>query len=96
MLGQLTIAAPRCPVVTNVEAAPNADPARVVPLLLEQVTAPVRWIECVQRLEKEGVTRVIELGPGRVLRGLVKRISETIQCVNVEDPAGLAAALELS
>jgi len=50
-------------VVTNVEARPNADPARVVPLLLQQVTAPVRWIECVEELARQGVTRVVEVGP---------------------------------
>ena len=51
--------------MTNVEAAPNGDPARIRPLLLEQVTHPVRWIECVQAMEKAGVTKVVELGPGR-------------------------------
>ena len=81
------------PVVSNVEAKPNADASRIKALLLQQVTGSVRWIECVQALEQGGVTKVVELGPGKVLCGLVKRISKGIECVNVEDPAGLDKAL---
>jgi [acyl-carrier-protein] S-malonyltransferase len=93
VLSKLTFAAPTVPVVTNVEAAPNQDPARIADLLLRQVTGSVRWVECVQSLEQQGVTRVVELGPGKVLCGLVKRISKNIECVNVEDPASLQKAL---
>jgi [acyl-carrier-protein] S-malonyltransferase len=84
---------PIVPVVTNVEAAPNGEGARVKELLLRQVTGSVRWIESVQAMEKAGVTRVIELGPGKVLCGLVKRISKSIECLNVEDPASLDKTL---
>jgi [acyl-carrier-protein] S-malonyltransferase len=93
VLGKVKVSAPRFPVVTNVEARPNSDPARVVPLLLEQVSAPVRWIECVEALKAEGVTRVVELGPGKVLAGLVKRISKDIETFNVEDAASLEKTL---
>lgn len=92
VLSRVQFAAPKVPVVTNVEAAPNSDPARIKELLLEQVTGSVRWVETVQALEKEGVTRVVELGPGKVLCGLVKRIAKGIETVNVEDPAGLEKA----
>ncbi len=85
--------APAAPVVTNVEARPNADPARVVPLLVEQVTAPVRWIECVQELVRQGVTRVVEVGPGKVLSGLVRRIDRSVEVCNVEDRASLEKTL---
>jgi [acyl-carrier-protein] S-malonyltransferase len=81
------------PVVTNVEAKPNADLARVVPLLVEQVTAPVRWIECVEELARQGVTRVVEVGPGKVLSGLAKRIDKSIEAWNVEDRASLEKTL---
>ena len=81
------------PVVTNVEAKPNADVARVIPLLVEQVTAPVRWIECVEELSRLGVTRVVEIGPGKVLAGLVKRIAPDIEAFNVEDKASLDKTL---
>jgi len=93
VLARCTVSAPRMPVVTNVEAAPNADAARVVPLLLAQVSAPVRWVESVRALAAAGVTRVVELGPGRVLGGLVKRISRDIEVLNVEDPASLEKSL---
>ena len=81
------------PVVSNVEATPNADPARAVALLVEQVTAPVRWIECVQALAAAGVTRVVEVGPGKVLGGLVKRIAPALETFNVEDQASLEKTL---
>jgi [acyl-carrier-protein] S-malonyltransferase len=84
---------PACPVVTNVEAAPNADPARIVPLLVEQVTAPVRWIECVERLVREGVTRMVEVGPKTVLGGMVRRIDKSVELWNVEDRASLEKTL---
>ncbi len=93
VLGQVKVSAPRAPVMTNVEARPNSDAARVVPLLLEQVCAPVRWIECVEALAAEGVTRVVELGPGKVLSGLVKRIRKDIETFNVEDVASLEKTL---
>jgi [acyl-carrier-protein] S-malonyltransferase len=85
--------APARPVVTNVEAAPNADPARIVPLLVEQVTAPVRWIECVEELVRQGVSRMVEVGPGKVLSGLAKRIDKSVEVWNVEDGASLEKAL---
>ena len=81
------------PVVTNVEATANADVARALPLLVEQVTAPVRWVECVEALARQGVTRVIEVGPGKVLSGLVKRIAPSIEAFNVEDAASLEKTL---
>ncbi|WP_242336878.1 MULTISPECIES: ACP S-malonyltransferase [Anaeromyxobacter] len=85
--------APRCPVVTNVEAKPSEDAARIVPLLVEQVTAPVRWIECVEELARQGVTRVVEVGPGKVLAGLAKRIDKSLEVWNVEDGASLEKTL---
>jgi [acyl-carrier-protein] S-malonyltransferase len=85
--------APARPVVTNVEASPNQDPERVVPLLLEQVTAPVRWIECIQALVALGATRIVEVGPGKVLSGLVKRIDRSVETFNVEDRASLEKTL---
>lgn len=84
---------PVVPVVSNVEAAPNSDGARVKELLLKQVTGSVRWIESVQAMEKAGVTKVVELGPGKALCGMVKRISKGIETFNVEDPASLEKTL---
>ncbi len=93
VLAGMAIAAPVAPVVTNVEAKPNADASRIAELLVQQVVAPVRWIECVQAMAASGVTHMVELGPGKVLAGLVKRIDKSIEVVNVEDPASLDKAL---
>ncbi len=81
------------PVVSNVEAAANSDVSRVVPLLVEQVTAPVRWVECAQALAAAGVTQVVELGPGKVLCGLIKRINRDLALNNVENAASLTKTL---
>ena len=70
------------PVVTNVEAAPNADPARVKGLLEQQVTAPVRFTEMVEELTELGVDQLLEVGPGRVLSGLVARIQRRSKRAN--------------
>jgi [acyl-carrier-protein] S-malonyltransferase len=93
VLKRLPWKTPSVPVVMNVDASPNVDQDRILPLLVEQVTAPVRWVECVQALSSSGVTRIVELGPGKVLAGLVKRISKDIQVFNVEDSASLNKAL---
>jgi len=89
LLESMAFKAPTAPVVTNVEASPNADPGRIVPLLVAQVTAPVRWAETILQLRALGVDRFVELGPGRVLSGLIKRIDRAAQVFNVEDPASL-------
>lgn len=70
---------PRVPVVTNVEAEPNRDGSRIADLLRQQVTAAVRFTESVERLAALGVDRVLEIGPGHVLSGLVARIDRKIQ-----------------
>ena len=93
VLARVKVSAPAIPVVTNVEARPNPDAARVVPLLLEQVSSPVRWIESVEALKAGGVTRLIELGPGKVLSGMTKRITKDIESFNVEDSASLEKVL---
>jgi [acyl-carrier-protein] S-malonyltransferase len=85
------VAAPRVPVVSNVEAAPNLDPARVRELLTRQVTAPVRWEESVQRLAAMGITRAIELGAGNVLGGLVRRIAPAMAVESAGDPEAIVA-----
>ena len=84
---------PAPPVVTNVEATPNADAARIVDLLVSQVVGSVRWIECVQAMGRAGVTRMVEVGPGKALSGMVKRIDRSIEVLNVEDVASLEKTL---
>jgi [acyl-carrier-protein] S-malonyltransferase len=85
-LADVPLAAPLVPVVPNVTATPTSDPAEIRQLLVEQVTAPVRWEESVRALAAAGVTRAYELGAGSVLRGLVKRIAETIEITTIGEP----------
>ena len=72
-LAGLAIAAPSCPVVLNVTAEPSSDPAEIRARLLEQLTAPVRWMQSVERMAALGATRFVEVGTGAVLSGLVRR-----------------------
>jgi [acyl-carrier-protein] S-malonyltransferase len=88
----VAVADPRMPVVRNADASVTRSAADVVPLLLRQVASPVRWTECVQRLAAEGATVFVEVGPGRVLTALTKRIVEDARGFAVEDPASLEKA----
>jgi len=94
VLRQVSFKEPAVPVVTNVEAKANRATDRIVPLLLAQVTSPVRWIDCVHELARLGATRMIEVGPGNVLSGLVKRIDKAIEVHHVGDPESLHRALK--
>lgn len=85
-LAGVPITAPRVPVVANVTAEDVRDPDTIRRLLVEQVTAPVRWEESVQALAASGVTRAYELGSGSVLRGLVKRIAPAIDVITIGEP----------
>ena len=84
----------RVPVVTNVDADLLTEGARVMDALVRQVTSPVRWEEVVTRLVKEGVGIFIEVGPGKVLSGLVRRIVPECRVLNVEDRASLDATVK--
>ena len=85
--------APRVPVLHNVHACPEPDVKALPALLARQVASPVRWVDTITAMAQAGVTHVIELGPGKVLTGLNKRIAPQIECLAVNDPASLAAAL---
>ena len=80
------------PVVSNVEATANINKDRVRDLLVSQVCAPVLWEQSVVAMSAAGVSKFIELGPGKVLSGLVKRISKEVEIGNIEDCAGIKAA----
>jgi len=78
-LQEINIQAPTCPVWGNANAAPEQDVANIRAALVAQLVSPVRWTETVQKLAASGITRGVEMGPGKVLAGLVKRIDSTIQ-----------------
>jgi len=91
VLDRIPIVSLRVPVVTNVEARPNEDADRVKDLLVRQVSAPVRWDESVSRMAELGVERFVEIGPGKVLSGLTKRIAKGTAAQSVGDLGGLKA-----
>lgn len=92
-MAALKFAAPTIPVVHNVNAQTESDPEKIKAILFEQIFSPVQWTQCVQALASKGITSVVECGPGKVLCGLVKRIDKNINCLGIEDSAGLDAAL---
>lgn len=79
----------KIPVVTNVEAEINDSKERVKSLLIAQVSSPVRWETSMKRMASEGVARVVEIGPGKVLSGLMRRIDSSIETGNIEDLSSL-------
>ena len=74
------------PVVTNIEATANSDPARVEDILVEQVVSPVRWAESLEFIKNFGVSEFFEIGPSKVLSGLVKRTLRDVSCASIEKP----------
>ena len=83
--------APRVPIVANVDAEPKRDAQAAIEALVQQVSAPVRWEAVVRRLASEGVTTYVEVGPGTVLSGLVRKIHREAAVVNFGSPDDLAA-----
>ena len=77
------MSSPAIPVVSNVDAQPHDDPEEIRRLLIEQVVSPVRWEDSMRWLLDHGFGTFYEVGPGRVLRGLLKRIERKIECHGV-------------
>lgn len=94
VLDTITVHDMNVPVIANADAAANSDKERVKPLLITQVCSPVLWEQSVNMMSTLGVTRFIELGPGKVLSGLVKRINKEAVTANIEDFAGIKTAGE--
>jgi [acyl-carrier-protein] S-malonyltransferase len=86
---------PRIPVVANVDAEPKQTADGAIAALIDQVASPVRWEEVVRRLIASGARQFLELGPGSVLAGLVKKIDRSVAAASVEDPDGFSAALAM-
>lgn len=90
-LKEAAIAAPAVPVITNVTAAPEESPETMRRLLVEQVTEMVRWRESVARFSDLGLDSAVEIGAGKVLSGLVRRIDRSIEVANIHEPGELEA-----
>jgi [acyl-carrier-protein] S-malonyltransferase len=93
-LGEVRLAEPWVPLVANVSAAPMRDPDEIKRLLVAQVTGLVRWRECVLAMKEQGVHELIELGAGRVLSGLTKRIDRALAGSAIGSPAEIEAFLK--
>jgi [acyl-carrier-protein] S-malonyltransferase len=85
------IAAPRTPIVLNDSAASTSEAARIGDELVYQLTHPVRWVACVQYMASQGVDEFIEIGPGRTLTGLIKRIAADARLRNISGAASVRA-----
>jgi len=94
-LRAVPVSDPRVPVVANVDAEPRRDAASAIDALIRQVSSPVRWDATVRRLASDGVTAYVEVGPGTVLSGLIKKVARNATILNLEQPAGLAAIAAL-
>jgi [acyl-carrier-protein] S-malonyltransferase len=90
-LSSVSIHKPIVPLVANIKAGFVSEPTEIAALLVQQVTGTVRWRESVQFMAGEGVTRFVEVGAGKVLNGLVKRIAEGVTATAVGSPADVAA-----
>ncbi len=88
------VAAPRVPVINNIDVAIELEPERIRDALARQAAGPVRWSEIIRAMAADGVTHVVECGPGRVLAGLTKRIAPDVESLALTAPASISEALE--
>jgi len=93
-LAEVTLNAPAVPVVANVRAEAVSDPDTIRALLVEQVTGSVRWRESVEWMAGQGVTEVWEIGAGKALSGMIRRIAKEVECRAVGTPDEVAAAAQ--
>ncbi|MPW17107.1 ACP S-malonyltransferase [Paraburkholderia sp. CNPSo 3157] len=94
-LSSVDVQVPSIPVVNNVDVAVVNEPAGIKDALVRQAAGAVRWVECVQSMAKQGVTHVVECGPGKVLAGLTRRIDGNLAGASIVDPATLDEVLKL-
>jgi [acyl-carrier-protein] S-malonyltransferase len=94
-LASVEVKVPQVPVVNNVDVAVVSEPAAIKDALVRQAAGAVRWVECVQAMANDGVTHIVECGPGKVLTGLTKRIDGNLVGASIADPASLDETLKL-
>lgn len=93
-LAGIDLRAPSIPLINNVDVAQPTDPVAIRDALVRQAWHPVRWVETIQAMKRQGVTHLVECGPGKVLSGLVKRIDRDLVTFNITDPASLMQTLD--
>lgn len=94
-LADVGVAPPVIPVIANITAQPTEDPDAICRLLVEQVTGMVRWRECVLAMKDLDVDTLVEIGAGKVLSGLTRRIDRNLNVLSVSDPEGVEAFLKI-
>jgi [acyl-carrier-protein] S-malonyltransferase len=92
-LKEVPMSAPQIPVLANVTGAPHTNPEEIKRLMVEQITDSVRWVDCIQNMQGQGIDTFVECGPGKVLSGLIKRIDKGVSLHNIQDPTTLESAL---
>ncbi|MEO6986312.1 MAG: ACP S-malonyltransferase [Paralcaligenes sp.] len=92
-LAQIELKTPLIPIINNVDVASPVEPAAIKSALVRQAWHAVRWVETVQAMKAQGISHIVECGPGRVLSGLVKRIDGSLTGISISDPASLEATL---
>jgi len=93
-LANVQVRQPRIPVINNVDVARPDQPEQIKDALVRQAWKPVRWVEVVRAMKADGVTHVVECGPGKVLGGLTRRIDRDLVSLSITDPASMQAAME--
>ena len=95
VLEQTRFTTPRMKVIANVDAEYHRDPGSIRDSLRRQVTQPVLWQRCVERMIEDGVGQFVEIGPGRILTGLMRKINRNVPCANVSTAESIASALAI-
>lgn len=93
-LAEITLRTPQVTVINNVDVRSPSEPEQIKDALVRQAWHPVRWVETIQAMKAQGVTHVVECGPGRVLSGLVRRIDRSITTLSFSDPDSMQAVLK--
>ena len=93
-LSKVSVTAPKLRLINNVDVRSESSPEAIKDALVRQASSPVRWVETIRAMRAQGVTHVLECGPGKVLAGMVKRIDREIQTGSLNDRASIEKALQ--
>jgi [acyl-carrier-protein] S-malonyltransferase len=95
-LETVSLTTPQISIINNVDVASPKDPAMIRDALVRQLHSPVRWVECIRNIINQGTLNLYDMGPGKVLAGLCKRIEKGVETRALYDPVGLRQALDLN
>jgi len=92
-LGGIELSSPRIEVINNVDVSILSGPSAIKEALTRQACAPVRWVQTIQLMVEQGVTHIVECGPGKVLAGMVKRIDSQVRILGISSPESITQVL---